>query len=217
MGCPGIELDIHLCATGELVVIHDDDTARVTGKPGKVAELSLTELKALDAGSWKGPSFSGERIPTLDELFSELGSSVYYDVEIKCRSREPTGIEEALAGLIDAHGLSDRVAVSSFNPFPLKYFKAIKPDIPTAIIWMRKEKELPPILRTGAGAWISGCDYLKPDHRVFGHPSVLWLGAGLGRSLVPWTIDDPSLARTLFRRGCAGIITNRPQDMGEFY
>lgn len=213
IGCPGIELDIHLCASGELVVFHDDTTSRITGVDGRVEEMDLAALKKLDIGSWMDPRFSAERILTLDELFSHMGTSVYWDIEIKCRVKEDTGIASALSALIDAHGLADRVAASSFNPFPLKYLKALRKDIPTAIIWCA-DKELPWVLRGGLGAWMGGVDYLKPDYRVLGQPSVYCLGAGLRRDTVAWTVDDAETARLLLDRGVKGIITNRPQDLG---
>jgi len=54
-GADGVELDVQLCADGELVVIHDSSVDRTTNGRGRVKELTLVELKALDAGSWFGP------------------------------------------------------------------------------------------------------------------------------------------------------------------
>jgi glycerophosphoryl diester phosphodiesterase len=212
-GAPGIELDIHLCASGELVVIHDDDVKRTAGVDGNVAEKTLSYLKSLDVGSWKGREFAGERIPTLRETFEALGDSVYYDIEIKSRSKERSGLERQLSELIDEFSLAGRVSVSCFNPFPLIYFKEVRRDVPTAIIWCRS-KELPWILRSGVGAYLSKCDYLKPDHADLRGISVLSLGAKLRRPVVTWTVDDPKTAEDLIRRGCSGIVTNRIQDMG---
>ena len=78
------ELDCTLTRDGEVIVIHDDDTERTTGVPGKVAKMTLTEVKALDAGAWKAPEFAGEPLPTLVEaldLAKSLRIGVY--VEIK--------------------------------------------------------------------------------------------------------------------------------------
>ncbi len=215
MGCPGVELDVHRAASGELVVIHDFDLMRLGGVPIRVADTELRDLRRVDIGSWKGSAFKGERISTLDEVFSEFGDAFYYDVEIKCDTAERTGIELQVAGLIDAHGLREKVIVSSFNPFPLKYLKEARKDIPTAIIWSTSGKEIPLPLRLGLGAAVSGCDFLKPSENCFRLPKILWPGAGRGRDVIPWTIDDPARARALLRRGVAGIITNRPQDMGD--
>lgn len=78
------ELDCTLTKDGQVIVIHDDDTERTTGAPGKVARLTLAQLKALDAGAWMDPRFAGEPLPTLAEaldLARQLNIGVY--VEIK--------------------------------------------------------------------------------------------------------------------------------------
>jgi glycerophosphoryl diester phosphodiesterase len=212
LGSPGIELDIHRCASGELVVFHDDDLSRIAGSPDAIAETSLSRLKEIDIGSWKGKEFSGERVPTLRELFEAMGASVYYDIEIKCRVKERTGVEKDLSDMIDEFSLAERVCVSCFNPFPLLYLKEIRKDIATAIIWCVSD-ELPYILRYGAGAFISHCDFLKPDHAVMDGFNVLRLGLGRKRAVVPWTVDDPETAKRLLDQGCSGIVTNRIQDM----
>src|SRR5512137_245776 len=64
-GADGIELDVWRCATGELVVAHDDDLRRVGGSPLVVRNASFAALRAVDVGSWKGEGFRGERVPLL--------------------------------------------------------------------------------------------------------------------------------------------------------
>ncbi len=68
----GFEVDVQRSRDGHLVCLHDDTVNRTTNGIGKVAELTLTELKALDAGSWFDPAFRGERVPTLAEVFETL-------------------------------------------------------------------------------------------------------------------------------------------------
>src|SRR5262245_46332535 len=63
MGVRHIELDVHLSRDGHLVVIHDDTVDRTTNGSGPVVHYTLAELQALDAGSWFGAAFAGERIP----------------------------------------------------------------------------------------------------------------------------------------------------------
>src|SRR5512134_684431 len=66
---PAVELDVKLSADKQVVVIHDQTVDRTTGSKGRVNQLTLAELKTLDAGSFFGPSFQGERIPTLSDVF----------------------------------------------------------------------------------------------------------------------------------------------------
>ena len=113
---PGVELDVHLCKSGEIVVIHDLNLKRTTGKDALVAETNLDDIKKLDAGLWFDKSFKGEKIPTLDEVFKLMGTNVYYDIEIKHQNRQYGELEEKLVAKIREWGYEDRVIISSFNP-----------------------------------------------------------------------------------------------------
>jgi glycerophosphoryl diester phosphodiesterase len=214
LGIPGIELDIHLCASGELVVTHDHNLKRVTGKDALVETLDLQSIQALDSGSWKSEEFKGEKIPTLAELFDLVGGKMYYDIEIKSKEKEANGLEEKLVALIEEYGLARKVAVTSFNPLSVKRLKAICPTIPTAVIYSNS-KELPLPLRFGAGSVLSRCDFLKPSHKKVNLPYVIARKHLGGREIIPWTIDDLDTALALLKKGASGIITNRPQDMLE--
>jgi glycerophosphoryl diester phosphodiesterase len=104
------------------------------------------------------------------------------------------------------------VTVSSFNPFSLAAFKRLCPQVPTAIIWSAGT-EVPLLLRYGFGRVLSHCDYLKPVYRQVNRVSHFWFSTLERRPLASWTVDDPGLARKLLKTGCAGIISNRPQDI----
>jgi len=84
-----IELDITLSRDREIAVIHDDTLERTTNGSGEVADYGLNELKALDAGSWFDERFSGERIPTLEEVFDLVKGRTWINIEIKVSAYEP--------------------------------------------------------------------------------------------------------------------------------
>lgn len=86
LGARMIELDVRQCRAGEVVVIHDETVGRTTDGEGAVADLTLPELRALDAGSWKDPAFRGERIPTLEEALLQIGDRAAVAIDIKGRS-----------------------------------------------------------------------------------------------------------------------------------
>ena len=71
-GADLIEIDLHLSADGQLVVIHDDTVDRTSDGTGRVGDLSIDELRALDTGSWMSPKFGGEKIPTFSEVLDCL-------------------------------------------------------------------------------------------------------------------------------------------------
>ncbi|MDX9826667.1 MAG: glycerophosphodiester phosphodiesterase family protein [Spirochaetia bacterium] len=232
-GIPGIELDIHLSRDRRLVVFHDDTTQRIVtgakGEPGpnngpageSVSGISVhreslsieasdyESLAGLDIGSWKDPSFASERMPLLDTVLEELGGEVYFDIEIKSRSVKDSGQEVLLADLLRRHCMEGRCIVSSFNPLSLRRFKALMPELPTAIIWSRS-KELYWYLRRGEGRWIAGADLLKPEHCLVGGRRIL---KGLRRPILPWTVDTAEDEKRLLAAGVEGIISNRPQDL----
>ncbi|MDR2485943.1 MAG: glycerophosphodiester phosphodiesterase [Treponema sp.] len=214
VNAPGIELDVHLCASGELVVAHDDTFTRTAGDSRAVADLTFKEIRAMDVGSFFDPCFKGENPPLLEEILEEFCPGLYVDIELKTRKIKGDPLPDLAAEKIIA--LGDRVlrsvSVSSFNPFSLIAFKKACPLIPTALIWSA-DKEVPAILRRGLGRFIAPCDYLKPVYvqaKGISHGGRSRLRK---RPIVPWTIDDPVLAEQMLRLGCEGLITNRPQDM----
>jgi glycerophosphoryl diester phosphodiesterase len=194
---PGIELDVHLCATGELVVVHDDTFLRTAGDERAVAALPWAAIAQLDLGA-------GERPPLLAEVLEEFCPEQYLDIELKTQAIRHDPLPEKLAALLWAMGerVLRSVTVSSFNPFALLAFKKFCRTVPTAAIWCI-DAALPSVLHHGLGGLICGCDYLKPSYRQ-AHPFI--------KPVVPWTVDDNDTADRLLKCGCAGIITNRPQD-----
>jgi glycerophosphoryl diester phosphodiesterase len=218
INAPGLELDIHVCASGELVVAHDDSFQRTAGDSRRVAELGFNEIKTIDVGSFFNPAFRGERPPLLEDVLETFCPDMYIDIELKTRKTKNDPLPGLLAKTIKRFG--DRalksVTISSFNPFSILVFKQLCPQVPTAVIWSA-DREVPLILRRGFGRFLSHCDYLKPVHCQVTALSRLWLGGVKRRPLIPWTIDDFALAKKMLKAGCTGIITNRPQDMGGFY
>jgi glycerophosphoryl diester phosphodiesterase len=227
IGAPGIELDVHVCApsggsvpgTGDLVVAHDDTFKRTApaganGGGRDIGELTLAEIRAIDVGSFFGPGFSGERPPLLDEVLREFCPAMYVDIELKSGKVRDDPLPALVAALLRQLGpaIEQSVTVSSFNPFCLAAFKKAAPHIPTAIIYC-VSSEVPLILHRGFGRFISACDYAKPIHRQVSRLSHFRIATLEKRPLVPWTIDDPALAKRMLALGCEGIITNRPQDM----
>ena len=218
-GAPGIELDIHATLDGKLVVAHDDTFVRTApadnnGNGKKPEELSFDQVKSIDVGSFFGSQWSAERPPLLEEVLEEFCPAMYVDIELKSRKTKGDPLPFLAAEKLKHLGknVSAAVTVSSFNPFCLLAFKSAIPEIPTAIIWC-SDREVPPILRRGFGRVLSHCDYLKPVHKQVSAFSVRWFSALEKRPVIPWTVDDPSLAERMIRSGCEGFITNRPQDM----
>ncbi len=101
MDAEWFELDCTLTKDGEVIVIHDDDTERTTGKIGKVKDQTLAELKTLDAGSWKAAEFAGETLPTLAETLDLAKGKIGVYIEIKNSADDGVLIAEVLNALHD--------------------------------------------------------------------------------------------------------------------
>ena len=127
MGCDVIETDVRMTRDGHLVLIHDRDVVRTTNGQGLVDEMTLAEIRALDAGFRKDPAFAGERIPTVEEFLEFVAPT---DLLINWELKEyPTDLGEAracetvdrLIELIERYGMRERSMMNSFSERLLEY------------------------------------------------------------------------------------------------
>src|SRR5690606_38697099 len=118
-GADAIELDAKLSADGEVVVIHDQTVNRTTTGSGRVGEMTLKELRALDAGSFFDITFQGEKIPTLNEVFALVGKRIPINVELTNYASLTDDLPDKVAALVRRHNLTRQVLFSSFNPLAL--------------------------------------------------------------------------------------------------
>ena len=206
---PGAELDVRLSRDGKVVVIHDENTKRVTGVDALVGECRASRLKRLDAGSWFSDAFRSEGIPLLDDVFDLAGDRLYYDIELKWIHRESGGLEEAVVSRIRSHGMGDRCLISSFNPFCIRRIQAMAPDIPTAHTYARHRK-VPLLLRRGQAGVAIPTPYMKPRFSQVNLVNSFVVRRILGSQILAWTVDDPAEATRLIHLGVRGITSNHP-------
>lgn len=88
LGVDLIEMDVRETKDGHLVIMHDATVDRTTNGKGEVADLTLEEIKRLDAGAWFGPQFAGERVPTLDEALAAIEGRALPDIDFKAGTPE---------------------------------------------------------------------------------------------------------------------------------
>ncbi len=212
-GIPGIELDVHLCATGELVITHDYNVERVSGYNGIVEQMSYAQICTIDVGSYKAPSFAGARIPLLKEVFESFGTEFYYDIELKEQGISDSGLVEDTLNMIDAYDLGSRCMISSFNPFSVRRFrKRCRNRIPTAVIYCISE-QVPKLLQKGFGRHIAHCGILKPDHTQITGKQFTHDHTRRGYPIVTWVVDDDMEGKRLLDLGVTGIISNAPGNL----
>ena len=198
-GADGVELDVMRCATGEVVVFHDDDLERLGKRAGLVRATSWAELREVDIG--------GERIPLLDDVLEELGP-LLINIELKSQSRlADDGLPSAVAEIVARHATGARALVSSFDPWLLARFRRAAPHIATGLLFAH-DQSLP--LRRAWSAPLLRPTALHPEAVLVDARAVrAWHARGYGVNV--WTVDDAAELRLLAALGVDGVITNRPK------
>jgi glycerophosphoryl diester phosphodiesterase len=206
LNADAIELDVHLSSDHIPVVIHDFTVDDTTDGSGWVRDLTLTQLKELDAGSWFDPAFAGERIPTLQEVLGTIGDQLLVNVDLKTISVRDEGLERTVLALIERHRMEDSVLISSFNPLALRRCKRVTPRVRVALM---VAPDLPLALRHG---WLAGLfphEAYHPEHTMVDKRYMAW--AHRRHCIVnAWTVNNPDEMQRLLALGVDGIITDMP-------
>lgn len=210
MGADGVEFDVQLSADGVPVVIHDASVDRTTDGTGRVADLTLDQLKQLDAGSHFSPAFAGERIPSLAEVLEMLAAGLLLDLELKSTAIRDRGLEQAVLDQVAAHGVEHRVLISSFNPLSLRRVKRLAPVLPVGLLYGPRA----PLGQ--CSVWLARSLPLEahhPHHTMVTRDSVL-RARRRGHRVNTWTVDEPAEMERLIALGADAIITNVPDTLG---
>jgi glycerophosphoryl diester phosphodiesterase len=209
MGVDGIELDAQRCATGEVVVLHDESLGRTTGHAALVTETPWSTVRTLDAGARFSERFRGERVPLLAEVLAQTPGTLLVNVELKCDRADDRGLTAAAVAVVREAGAEERVLFSSFNPFCLWRARAFAAEVPRALLFER-DSSFP--LRHALAAPALGAVSLHPED-VLATPAAIRSWRRRGYLVAPWTVDDPDRAQALREAGATGIITNVPDVM----
>lgn len=200
----GVELDIHITKDNRLVVIHDFNTYKMTGKNHVIAETEYKLLKTLDIGE-------GEKIPLLEDVFMLLGDNVHYDLEIKNKGEKREILVEKLYILIKKYKIERKCFVSSFNPQIINTFKRLKSGISTGIIYSR-DKENPFFLRHGLGILLTNSPIIKPQIGQLKGFLFIFFTRILKKKVYTWTVNSLEQYHLAVKKGCRGICTDFPQN-----
>jgi len=198
-GADGIELDVRFDADHNVVVFHDSELDRLTGRPGRIEELSASERGKLRVG--------GEPVPLLAEVLAAVDRELEIDVELKSQRLGRAGaLAEATAKVIKASGRADQILISSFDPSALVQCHRHVPDV--ALGYLFHQDQLLPLRRGWVGSWI-GASLAHPQHTLCTEARVkAWHRAGL--PINAWTVDDPAELQRLARLGVDGVFCNDP-------
>lgn len=209
MGADMIELDVLLSKEGTPVVIHDMDLKMSTNGRGIVQNLTVQELKELDAGSWFSSEFKGEKIPLLEDVIAWAKDRISLNIEIKpeiATDKFRGSAEEKVLELIRKYDMEKYVLISSFDYGTVHHVKSEAPHISAAILFNDKKKEdrsLVPLLNRyhadGLNVAYSELNrqWIKESIE---HETPLWV----------YTVNSKYRMRKLIRHGVTGIFSDRP-------
>ncbi|MCW2822068.1 MAG: glycerophosphodiester phosphodiesterase [Marmoricola sp.] len=213
-----VELDVQRTLDRQLIVVHDTTFARTTDIasvfPGRVNDpvgsFTLSEVKQLDAGCWKGTRYAGTRAPTLDELLTTMGpTSTNLLLELKNPALYP-GYEGQVAAALASHGFvaPGRVYVHSFSRSSLEAFHRAAPSVPLGLLTMGS-------LRSGrVDSWLHT---VNPTTGSVTDAAVdRASAANLQVFTWPLTVSQgsPSQVERMVDDGVSGIITDDPALVG---
>jgi len=203
IGVDAIELDVHLTADGEVVVIHDHELDRTTDGEGIVGEKTLAELKSVDAGRRFGEEFTGQRIPTLGEVLEWAQGRCVLDIEIKGGPWPYPGLEAKVVELIREHEMTDETMVISFHHPTVATVKSLAPEIAVGTLWSARPLDPVGVARgAGANAILPMWPYCDAETVERAHLA--------GLSVHPWTVSEPRAIERLIALGVDSICSNHP-------
>lgn len=214
-----VEVDVQRTRDGALVLMHDLTLERTTDAatvlpgraPWRVADLTLAEISRLDAGSWFGPEFAGERVPTLEEALAVLGlSELGILVELKRPGLYPGVVADVAAAVRHGVRRPDGTAsvgdliVQSFDHAAVRDLKRIQPATTVGALGSPAAWRLPEL-----GRW---ADQVNPHHRLVDRAYVDRVHAA-GMACHVWTVNTAGAMRHALRLGVDGVITNHPDTL----
>jgi glycerophosphoryl diester phosphodiesterase len=202
-GADGVEMDVRLSRDGHVVVMHDRRVNRTTNGIGPVGNLTLEQLKKLDAGSWYDAGFKGAKVPTLEEVLEEMPRDFLLDVELKVRGWGVMALASRVAWAIKKHRRWESTLVASFNPMALYAMRILEPRIPRGYIWSAHHPY--PI----SHRWLSPvakAQWMNPDLRTI-TPKMLAHFHRHGKLVLSWDTDVNSLEGWP-NPGVDGVVTD---------
>jgi glycerophosphoryl diester phosphodiesterase len=225
LGADVLEMDAHLTQDGQIVLMHDERVDRTSNGTGLIEDMTLDELKKLDAAyQWSpddGKTFpyrgQGVTVPTLEELFGQF-PQMRYVIEIK---KTQNSIDKPLCTLIRKYNMQNKVMVASFHDEAMANFRKTCPEIATSGSW----NEVTPFVllsKLHLTGFLRDLPYksLQVPYETsesFGIPIMtrefIALAHARNVRIEPWTVDDPELMKKYISWGVDGIMTDSPDIM----
>lgn len=207
-GADGIELDVHETKDGELVVIHDERVDRTTDGTGAVCELTLSEIKKLNANI-RYVQYGPQEVPSFEEYCAWASENqVFTNIEVKTDAVAYPNIEEKIWACVKKHNLEKHVLFSSFNHMTMNAMKKLAPEVPIgALVFRMGGVRIAP----GSMCKAYGFDAYHPEACMVNEMNAKDLKAN-GIAINVWSVDDSKTYKRLHDLGCDIVITDYPKE-----
>ena len=193
-----VEIDVQESADGEIVVVHDSDLMRVGGVAIKIWEATYAELQEVDVGSWYGPEFSDQRVPTLEQVLEICKGRSRVDIELKYYGHNQR-LEERVAEIVERTGMEHQIVLMSLASDLVTSMKALRPEWTVGLLTAKAVGDLTR----------SDADFLAVHVGIASHRFVRRAHAA-GKEVYVWTVNDKLNMSRMMSRGVDGVITDHP-------
>jgi len=198
-GADWVEIDVQESADGEVVVIHDSDFMKLAGVDLKVWDGTLTDITAIDVGSWFAPAFSSERVPTLMEVLGTARGKSGVVIELKYYGFDAQ-LEQRVVEIVEAAGMASEVAIMSLEYAGIQEIRALRPSWTIGLLSAAAVGDLTSLdadfLAVNMGMASAG--FVRRAHAA-------------GKQVFVWTVNDPVSMSRMMSLGVDGIITDEPE------
>jgi len=199
-GADGVECDVWKCASGEMVVTHNNELEKLTHRPGMVEDWTLNQLRELDFGQ-------GERISTLEEVLDLVAPMEILNIELKGKKLRSRGIEASVLQILEKRRLLGKTIVSSFNPTILYRLKRRSRRVQLGLIFHQGSSL--PLRRAWAAPWLR-LTSLHPENKLL-TPALVNRAQRKNQKVIAWTINNIHDLEKCTHYGVHGIITDDPR------
>lgn len=202
LGATFIETDLRLSHDARFVAMHDATLDRTTNGRGLVRDFTLAQLRELDAGSWYGKKFAGEKIPTVEEIlqFAREMDVIFY-LEIK--HEFGWGVHHGVIGALRAAKEPARTVVISFDPGLLEKLRRLDAALLTGFLFETPEPNVIECAqKIGVRQILPRVDLLTPELVREAHDA--------GLQVATWTVNEPEEMIMLMEMGVNGIMSDYP-------
>lgn len=204
-GADMIEIDVHYSKDKKVVVMHDHDVIRTTEGLEDIENLTLEELRQLEAGAWFSAAYAGEPIPLLEDVMSLMQGKKILLIEIKKgRNGRYEGLEQAVMDIVDAYKGRSWVVVQSFEAETVQKVREVAPDVEVHQL----------VMAAGGIGKYEGVTTITPYYRTLTHKFVRKAHEAKLK-VFTYTVNSKREMTKCIKSGVDGIITNHPDQLIE--